>query len=145
MAEECKYIEAGFEIEYSGIVQALITDVEVSYKGRKYPAKALWDTGANRTIVCSGIIDNLEAEQIGTKRIESIGLDIEDAKVYKVDIILPNGVAVKDVPVLTADFEQQSFSVLIGFDIISQGRMIVDRVGYKTVFSFVMKHAVYDN
>jgi len=126
-----------------GILRELINNVGVSlpYDPRSSATppkiskiKALWDTGATNCV-----ITKKTAEGIGLEPFKKVlvhhakGSSIEN--VYKVNIYLPNNVAIADVNI-TECADAERFGFIIGMNVITLGDFSITNVGGTTVFSF---------
>lgn len=129
---------AGFKAVYSTIVEQIITDVTVVYNGGKTPSKALWDTGATKSFICSSIVAKHEMFPEKESRVSSLNNPGATAKVYSVDVVLPNNVQIKNLLVREADFGSEGFKVIIGMDVINRGNIQIDNSSGRTEFTFIM-------
>ena len=96
--------------------------------------RAVWDTGAMRTVLSERVVDELRLTVTGYERLASVGA-VRDATEHFVDIYLPNRLGVIDTPILKGDLPGKT-DVLIGMDIITLGDFAVTNFGDKTVMSF---------
>ncbi|MCL2672615.1 MAG: SEC-C metal-binding domain-containing protein, partial [Clostridiales bacterium] len=101
---------------------------------------ALWDTGANCTVIKRGL-----AEELGLKPVSIVPVTTPqgtyDANRFYVDIYLPNRVFVPRLLVLEGQSNNCNWDVLIGMDIICRGDFSVTNYKGKTTFSFRMPSA----
>jgi hypothetical protein len=134
-----------FTCEYAGIVNALLTDSEVSLPydpsvdGVVHPAiervRALWDTGATHSMISSSLASRLCLVRKGiADTLHAQGST--ESSIYKLNIILPNGVEFYYWDVVEGQLS--GFEVLLGMDIISKGDFAITSNGYRTKFSFQM-------
>lgn len=125
------------------ILRALITICGVSKaydpeysKGAKPSIKqynGLWDTGATGSMITSRVVKELglsPIRQIQTAHAQGVSM----TNLYYVNIILPNGIQVPNVPV--GEGVLVDTDVLIGMDIISLGDFSICNRNGGTVFSF---------
>lgn len=103
---------------------------------------AIWDTGASSSAVTELFAKKLGLKQTGVKIVSGLGGSIEK-KTYLINLILPNGMELKDLPVSEIDNPKDkdgnpvdSFGILIGMDIISMGDFSISNCGGKTVMTF---------
>ena len=126
-----------FTIKYSGIVLQLRTNVEIISNTQKDKGIALWDTGASGTLISEKIVNDLQLIPTGKQKIHTpSGESIVNT--YMLDIILPNKIMVKDVPVCDSDIGKQGLDVLIGMNIIALGDMTITNYNNKTYFTYRM-------
>lgn len=131
-----------FTITGNGILKELRTPCKVSpvsldkdfdFDGAAAVSDAIWDTGAQITVISNKIVEVLHLFPTGMGRnITAAG--IIEVKRYMVDIMLPNGVVVKSLTVISSPLEDTD--ILIGMDIISLCDFRVCNVNGCTKFSF---------
>jgi hypothetical protein len=132
-----------FTIRANGVANCIITDVEVceAYDPGAPPqsmppvhtAKAVWDTGASRSVVSEGVANALHLVSAGNVDVHHAG-GTSVSPTYMVNYKLPNGVMiagalVTQAPLVTCD-------VLIGMDVLALGDMSLSHAGHKTCMSF---------
>ena len=88
---------------------------------------AIWDTGATSSMVSRSIAKKLNLRRTGKVQISGVH-GIADTNTYIVDLHFANGFKITGLPVSEAD-DGGGFDVLIGMDVISQGKLIVDGTG----------------
>ncbi|KKL66697.1 hypothetical protein LCGC14_2142400, partial [marine sediment metagenome] len=102
--------------------------------------KALWDTGATVTGISFRVVKMLDLGP--TRKIEMIsGTDTKEAvDVYTVDLLLPNGLTLFDLPAVEPPMlgrkELGPFDIIIGMDVIKIGDFAVTSENSETWFSF---------
>lgn len=117
------------------LINRLITEVTISYNGKREKVPALWDTGATGTCISTKLAQSLAMVPTGKMNINTpAGSKIVNT--YLADIALPNNVEVKDVSVCDSDIGNQGIDMLIGMDIILMGDFSVSSFGGKTTFTF---------
>jgi hypothetical protein len=101
-----------------------------------YRCNAIWDTGATSSMIAQHIAEELKLESTGKVQIAGVH-GVTAAKTYIVSLLFGNGFAITDLPVSEAD-NGGGFDVLIGMDVISKGKLLVDglRDGCQIVFEF---------
>jgi hypothetical protein len=102
--------------------------------GAPLPFTAIWDTGASATCISPKISQALKLGAISMAQVHAAG-NSYDSPVYKVDVLLPNGLMVVDVRVLEAK-NIQGADMLIGMDIITTGDLAITNADNDTWFSF---------
>ena len=126
---------ASFKKEYPEIVDTILTECSIySTDGRKfYTDKAMWDTGADTTIISSRIVRDLQLKPYKQGGIAGIG-GASDSNVYLVHILVPTGDFVTYVEVMESDFED--YDAIIGMDVITFGDLLITNADGKTTFQF---------
>lgn len=118
-----------------GICEAITLDELNS--GKPHPPikeyNAIWDTGATRTCVSQKVVDELGLKTVGYGDNHTAGGTVT-ATMHKINILLPCSVGIHSL--LVSCCELDTYDVLIGMDVISQGDFAVTNVGGKTTFSF---------
>ncbi len=95
---------------------------------------AIWDTGASQTAISPRVVARLGLKPFSVATVH-FGNSTADCPVYKVDVLLPNGLAVLDVNATEA-VNIQGADVLIGMDIITSGDLADTNANRQTFFSF---------
>ena len=134
-----------FTTKWNGIADRLITDVQVSEAfdpasapqplPHMHATKALWDTGASRSVISPAVVKVLGLTAVGVAQVQHAGGSGNFAT-YVVNFRLPNAVGVAGA--LVTESPLQGFDVLIGMDVISLGDLSLTHVGGKTSMSFRM-------
>lgn len=144
MASDASYAKA-FTCEYPHVVNALKTNCTIfnafdphSDEDKKNAIScdcmAIWDTGATGTVISSRVAKKLNLAPTGIVNIcHANGRSFVNK--YVINIWLPNQVGFAYLEVTEGELDE-SFDVLIGMDIISQGDMAITNVNRQTVFSF---------
>ncbi len=138
-----------FTINYPSRVDLLLTDVVVSdafdpkkieslsdeAKPKGLKTRALWDTGATRSVITPSTVEQLGLIPTGSRIMQHAG-GSGSVNTYVVNIILPNNVGFIGVSVSECDKTLEGFGVIIGMDIISQGDFALTNVEKRSIFSF---------
>ena len=128
---------SAFSILSSGVVDAIMCDVAVVASDAPSTqefckCKALWDTGAVFSVISRRL-----ASQLGLMPIDKgFAYTVQgtyEPSVYLLDVMLPNGMVVKNLHVSDGDFDD--CDVLIGMDIIKLGDLQITNYG-QTKFIF---------
>ena len=133
-----------FTLKVPGIASALISEIGVSsaYDASNPPAtvpptthtKALWDTGASKSVVSSAFAKKLGLTPVGSSKVRHAGGE-SLSNTFLVNLFLPNKVSIHGV--LVTEFDPHDhFDVIIGMDVIALGDFSVTNVGGKTCMSF---------
>lgn len=133
-----------FSVKPPGIVDRLITEISVT-EGHDpatvttappaHPTKALWDTGATRSVISPTVVAALGLVPVGVANVFHAGGD-GTSPTYLVNFVLPMGVTVSGAIVTQSPLELQGFDVLIGMDVITLGDFSLSHCDGKTCFSF---------
>ena len=132
-----------FTVRANGIWDRVVTDVGVceAYDPASAPAplpriqsaKAIWDTGANRSVISSSIAESLGLPSAGEVEVcHAGGKDVSPT--YVVNFKLPNGVMIAGALVTHAPLT--ICDVLIGMDVIALGDMSLSNANRKSCMSF---------
>jgi len=108
------YKENSSAIQTSCIVFPL--DAQISGK-RYYSENALWDTGAEISVISNKIAKELGLVSIGEGELGGIGGD-SVSSIYEIHLGLPSGELIQGLMVMSDDL--QDHDILIGMDVISQ-------------------------
>lgn len=126
---------ATFKKEYPDLVESVITECDIySSDGHRFHTeRALWDTGADTTIISSRISKQLQLKPLRQGYITGIGGD-NTSNAYLVHVQLPTGDFVTDVEVMEDDY--YDYDVIIGTDVIMFGDFLISNAEDKTTFQF---------
>lgn len=119
-----------FTIYGKGLLSVLVTDVNVRHaeslcnifqlkKTSSCECKAIWDTGATNTAISKKLARKLNLKVISTAECDGINTTIL-TNIYKIDLLLPNKIAVLDIDVSEVDNIIDA-DILIGMDVILLG------------------------
>ena len=98
--------------------------------------RALWDTGAECTVITPEISNALDLIPIGNARIAGVN-NISPAEIVKATVILPNNIRIPDMKIWVCNLIPNT-DILIGMDIIDQGDFAISNAGGKTLFTFAI-------
>ena len=121
-------------------VNRLVTPVLVCEPGATFGTnptakQALWDTGAQRSMITAQLAAELGLVKRGALRVSHAGGETVKLPTYVVDIVLPNNARVGDV-LVAATADLQGIDVLVGMDLIGLGDFAVTKENGATVMSF---------
>ena len=95
--------------------------------------RALWDTGADGSVISNSVVAALELIPDGKIRVyHADGMSLVNT--YTVDLRLPSGVVFRKLMVTSGDLKDMD--VLIGMDVISMGDFAITASHGVTRFSF---------
>lgn len=128
-----------------GRLREIITDIGVSLPfiennidktdGRILRTKALWDTGATNCVVTKQTAKDLNLKPISVSKV--FHADGESlAKVYLVNVYLPNNLVIPSVRVTECADNDGNFGVIIGMDVITTGDFTITNYEGNTTVSF---------
>lgn len=97
--------------------------------------RAMWDTGATRTFIAHSTAEKFDTtpDEVGTS---ISATDRSDSDIYYATVELPGGIIFRNVEVWDVDLSDHGAEVIIGMDIISQGKLVVETVNGMPMFSF---------
>lgn len=115
----------------------IITDVKLYYISKdgsqkfEKTIKALWDTGAQCSVISRSLEKELNLPLVSTTKITGVSGKAEDSNVYVVDMSFHDGRIIKDLRV-AASGEDSRFSMIIGMDIIRVGDFSLGIISQET-------------
>jgi hypothetical protein len=133
-----------FTLTYDGYAERIITPIkiypyfredEAPLKYEIYMTNALWDTGAERSIISKNVAEILQLKPVGEKNIMHAG-GLKISNIYLVNILLPNNVEAVKLSVYECLDVKSNFEAIIGMDIITRGDFIITNQNGKTTMSF---------
>jgi len=141
-----KHGHAAFTLQENGLLREIIIDCKVSLpfdpsanRFAKHPpvidARALWDTGATNCAITKNLIDKLKLapfDKVPVHHADGVTLK----EVYKINIILPNGVGFSFLNVTQCESTAGAFDIIIGMEVITKGDFAITNVDGKTMISF---------
>ena len=137
---EITYREKAFTAVYNGIVYRPVTRVLLSTdSGYKMKALALWDTGAVNSCVSESALKKLDSSPMDTGKECCILApnNMQKSEYHELEMEIPGVKKYKSVAVARYDFlDTQNIDILIGMDIISEGRFIIDNSSGDTRLTF---------
>ncbi len=134
-------IDHTMQTEYEEVVDRPLTPVAVYAVHRSKVSLgnlALWDTGSRTSCISKKLAKQLQLQCVGTRTCITPAGNFE-APTYYIDIQIADELRFENVLVTEYPLENHDCDVLIGMDIISRGRLVVDTVNGKTTLSFSMK------
>lgn len=96
---------------------------------------AIWDTGAQGTVITQKVVQECNLKQIGMAELRTVGGKV-NKPVYFVSVYLPNRVIIPQLRVIEG--EVSGGDILIGMDIMMRGDFAITNKDRKTVFTFRM-------
>lgn len=101
--------------------------------------KAIWDTGATITAISSAA-----SKKFGASPVESgttiSATDRSASNIYLATVELPGDIVLHNIEVWDISLDDYAAEVIIGMDIISRGRLIVETVRGVPTFSFSIEY-----
>lgn len=113
----------------------LINDAIAFCDGRPENIRLQWDTGASNTCVSHELVNRLGLVPDCDVNMSTPTNDVL-SKAYLLDVMLPNGVGVKDVRAWGADIGRQGIDMLVGMDVMLLGEFSVSYKDGITSWSF---------
>lgn len=99
-----------------------------------YEFTALWDTGANASVISEAVVRACELRATGTRTMLHAQGSTQGVMAYTVNVKLPNDIEFEALPVILGNLP--GYDVLIGMNIISLGDFAITHPGGETKFSF---------
>ena len=127
--------KAPFKINALDTFVYIKSSLEETFPNKKYIAR--WDTGATNSVIGRHIINELDLK-IVSKTIAHGVSGPGETECYYIDVVLPNSVLAQNILVLSGNFCDAGFDMLIGMDIITAGDFAITNFNNQTTFSFRM-------
>ena len=137
--------QRAFTAKSSGVIDRIITTVEVwpAFDPTAPPeplpasvrARALWDTGATRSLVATDLAKNLALTPVGKGPVRHGG-GTDERHRYLVNFGLPNRVGIQGV-LVSEQPDTEDFEVILGMD-VTLGDFAITNAGRQTWVSFRM-------
>jgi hypothetical protein len=127
-----------FTLQSNNFSRRIITDVSVFNftLEQKLNVKALWDTGATKSVITENLAKALNLEKVTIAQITSAN-GIDEMPVYMVNFKLLNDMNVIGIKVISCK-SIHDFDAIIGMDIITKGDFAITGKPGNTKFSFRM-------
>lgn len=124
-----------YKREYATVVDTLLTECDIyAEDGHCFHAdKAMWDTGADTTVVSSRVVRHLHLRPCQKGNIIGIG-GANDTDFYLVHIKLPTNVFLVNLEVVETGFED--YDIILGMDIITETDFLITNAEGRTTFQF---------
>ncbi|MDO5346558.1 MAG: retropepsin-like aspartic protease [Lachnospiraceae bacterium] len=130
--ERCK----SFSLSYNPEKPILYSYAKITIGDRTIITdKAMWDTGATITVISHATANQFDAtpNEVGTS---ISATDRSDSDIYLATIELPGGIVFHNAEVWDVDLSDHGAEVVIGMDIISRGKLVVETVYGVPMFTF---------
>ena len=134
-----------FTVTGNGLCDKVITDIGVTQGAKPdedqakvlhvHQTRALWDTGATKSVISPAVVKELGLQPVGMVKIKGATGD-GNCRVFVVNFRLPNKTTVYGV--MAAECDLDGFDVLIGMDVIVLGDLSLSHKDGKSMFSFRM-------
>lgn len=134
-----------FTIKANGRLDRIITDIAVlpAFDPKSPPVpdpsrvatKALWDTGATKSVISSELVKALGLTPAGVTKVSHAG-GISTSSTYVVNFELPHRVLVAGILATEFPGGANRFGAIVGMDVICHGDFAITNVSGKTWFSF---------
>lgn len=119
------------------VTMCYVLTTDLDDQGKKHYCEAIdscWDTGATNTSISSEIVNALKLKSIGKSKVSVYGGQIIDSDIYRVDLMLPGNIKVKNLEVMFS--ESNDYDVVIGMDVMTLGDLAISNKDEHTTFSF---------
>jgi hypothetical protein len=139
-----------FTVKANGRVDRITTDIAVlpAFDPKSPPTgsparmatKALWDTGATKSVVSTDLVKALGLTPVGVTRVNHAG-GVSMTSTYVVNFELPHRVVVAGILATEFPAGANGFGAIVGMDVICHGDLAITNVAGQTWFSFRTPHA----
>ena len=125
-----------FTLSYDREKPLLYSSAKITFDGKTFSTdRAIWDTGSTVTAFSQKIADGFHASPTCSGSSVSAS-DTVKSDIYVATIELPGGIIFHDVEVWGMPLSSFTADIIIGMDIISQGRLVVETQNGIPTFSF---------
>lgn len=137
-----------FTKEFDGIVTVIDTIVHVGHRRKlvksdsmpiSIPYQAIWDTGANGTLISPRVVQTLGLVQVGIINARTVGIngvpEVRPIPAFVVNLYL-NGLVIMELMVGQGIVANDQIDVLIGMNVICLGDFAISNYNGKTCMSF---------
>ena len=128
-------------VEYNDAANRLRTDVHVRgcFDGAqsKVVRDAVWDTGAVSTTIDESLARSIGLQPIDKGKMVAIG-GVVESNIYMVDVIVALGMEVRNIKAYGIDLSAREMKLVLGMDVISQGRLTIDSLSGETRMEFTL-------
>ncbi len=145
-SSELKHVQAlttttdfTMDTSFDGVTDRIITPVNVYDVYREKAAlgvKALWDTGSRTSCISERLARELKLSEIGRMTVISPTGTL-DKPIHRVELEFSEHLVYKDIAVTEYPLERHDCDVLIGMDIITKGRFLVETIDGNTHMEFI--------
>ena len=126
-----------FSVQYDGLVDRLPSETVIEGPGgNTFKARAVWDTGAMKTVITPGAAAALSLSPVDSITVNGI-TNVSQASIVIISVILPNRIRIDNIYAAVCDM-RQGIDLLIGMDIIKKGDLVIANGSEKTLFSFAV-------
>jgi hypothetical protein len=126
-----------FSIQLSQVFNRLPSEVIIEGDtGAFNNARAVWDTGAMRSVVTPEVVKSLNQPYVDFVTVTGVN-NVSRVPVVVLSVILPNNIRITNLKAVVCDM-RQGIDMLIGMDIINMGDLVICNGSDKTFFSFAI-------
>ena len=134
----------GVVVEYEDVASRLTMDLDIADPSRQEVVRrirdAVWDTGAT-----SSNISERTAREMGLQPVDTgmliTAIGAKEVPIYMVDVLISKGVVIRNLRVFGSPMKNRDVEFIIGMDIISRGKLIIDSTKGRTTVDFTMQEA----
>ena len=127
-----------FTLSYDLEKPLLYSMARITINGRTFSTdKAIWDTGATITAFSNRIAESLDASA-SESGISISASDTSESNIYHGTIELPGGIVFRNAEIWGFPLSDFAADIIIGMDIISQGKLVVEMQNSIPTFSFTI-------
>lgn len=126
-----------FSIQYDNLVDRLSSEAVIEGpSGNTFAARAVWDTGAMKTVITPGVVKALSLSPVDSIIVNGIN-NVTQAAIVIISVLLPNHIKADNIYAAVCDM-RQGIDLLIGMDIIKKGDLVIANGNETTLFSFAL-------
>lgn len=134
------FSDCTYTVDYEEPCLRPVSEIKVCSRWDKISCesvKALWDTGSFRSCISEKLVKTLDLHEIeSTILVTPTGNS--EAKIYRVYVRIAD-IYIPDLKVVEYPLKNHDVDFLIGMDIISQGKFVLQNLDGKTQLTFTLK------
>lgn len=128
-------------VRHSRAAGRLLSDIDVSgsFKGavRRHVRDTVWNTGSTTSVIDSQLAYDLGLQPVGTDEMRALAAEHESLT-YFVDLMLAPDLEIRNLKVQALPLAWRGDEFVIGMDVISRGRLVVDSLNGSTRMEFAL-------
>lgn len=132
----------GVSIEYDSLVTRIAMDLDIADPSREEIVRrvrdAVLDTGATNSVISEKMAREMGLQPVDTGVLVT-ATGHREVPVYIIDVLISGGLRVRNLRVFGSPMENREIEFILGMDVISRGKLVIDSSEGKTMVSFTMK------
>lgn len=132
----------GVAIEYEEVANRITMDLDIADPSRQEVVRrirdAVWDTGATNSNISEITAREMGLQPVDTGILTTV-TGTKEVPIYMVDILISKEVGVRNLRVFGSPMKNRDVEFIIGMDIISKGKLVIDSTKGRTSVYFTMQ------